>query len=64
MGKTAVFVLTVLQCLPEEPEPCQALVLSHNRELAYQIKGEFDRMSKFMKTVRTEVIFGGQPIQQ
>ena len=63
MGKTAVFVLTVLQCLAEEPEPNSALILCHTRELAYQIKGEFERLSKFMKTVRTEVIYGGQPIQ-
>jgi ATP-dependent RNA helicase UAP56/SUB2 len=62
MGKTAVFVLSVLHCLGENPDPCQALVLCHTRELAYQIKGEFERLSKFMKEVRTEVIFGGQPI--
>ena len=63
MGKTAVFVLTILQCLGEEPEPCSAIILCHARELAYQIKGEFTRLSKFMKSTRTEVIFGGQPIQ-
>ena len=62
MGKTAVFVLTVLQCLGEDPAPCSALILCHARELAYQIKGEFTRLSKFMKATRTEVIFGGQPI--
>ena len=61
MGKTAVFVLTVLQCLGDNPEPSQALVLCHTKELAYQIKGEFDRLSKFMKDVRTEVIYGGTP---
>lgn len=62
MGKTAVFVLTVLHCLGDNPDPCQALVLCHTRELAYQIKGEFERLSKFMKHIRTEVIFGGEPI--
>jgi len=62
MGKTAVFVLTVLQCLPEEPEPVSALILCHNRELAYQIKGEFDRMSRYMKTLRSSVIYGGEPL--
>ena len=64
MGKTAVFVLTVLQCLGEDPSPNSAIILCHNRELAYQIKGEFIRLSKFMKDVRTEVIYGGEPIQQ
>ena len=38
--------------------------MCHNRELAYQIKGEFMRLSKFMKDVRTEVIYGGEPIQK
>ena len=35
MGKTAVFVLTVLQCLGETPEPMSSLVLCHTKELAY-----------------------------
>jgi ATP-dependent RNA helicase UAP56/SUB2 len=35
MGKTAVFVLTILHQLPKDPKPCSALVLCHNRELAY-----------------------------
>jgi ATP-dependent RNA helicase UAP56/SUB2 len=47
MGKTAVFVLTVLQQLGSDPEPLSALVLCHTRELAYQIKSEFLRFSKF-----------------
>ena len=62
MGKTAVFVLNVLQCLGENPDPCSALIMCHTRELAYQIKGEFARLSKFMADTRTEVIYGGQPI--
>ena len=62
MGKTAVFVITILQCIGESPKPCSAIVLCHCRELAYQIKGEFDRFTKFMKDTRTEVIYGGQPI--
>jgi len=63
MGKTAVFVLTILQNLSEDPKPCSALVLCHTRELAYQIKNEFNRFTKFMKHVRSEVIYGGEPIQ-
>lgn len=35
MGKTAVFVLSILQNLPEDPKPGQVLVLCHIRELAY-----------------------------
>ena len=62
MGKTAVFVLTVLQCIDKDPAPVSAMILCHNRELAYQIKGEFDRMSRYMKELRTSVIYGGEPL--
>lgn len=63
MGKTAVFVLTILQNLGEDPKAGSALVLCHTRELAYQIKNEFARFTKFMKQIRTEVIYGGEPMQ-
>jgi ATP-dependent RNA helicase UAP56/SUB2 len=35
MGKTAVFVLTILHQLPENPKPVSALIICHTRELAY-----------------------------
>jgi ATP-dependent RNA helicase UAP56/SUB2 len=62
MGKTAVFLLTVLQNLPEDPKPCSAIILCHTRELAYQIKRELNRFSKFTKNLRSEVIYGGEPM--
>lgn len=64
MGKTAVFVLTVLHCLDKDPQPGTALILAHARELAYQIKGEFNRLSKFMPNVKTECILGGEPLEK
>jgi ATP-dependent RNA helicase UAP56/SUB2 len=64
MGKTAVFVLTTLQQLPENPKPVSAMILCHNRELAFQINKEFIRFLKNMPDIRTEVIFGGVPIQE
>ena len=64
MGKTAVFVLTILHQLPENPKPCSAIVLCHNRELAYQIKKEFARFSTQLPDIRTEVIYGGVPVQE
>ena len=62
MGKTAVFVLTILHQLPENPKPVSALILCHTRELAYQIKKEFARFTKYLPDLRTEVIYGGAPI--
>jgi len=37
--------------------------LAHTRELAYQIKKEFDRFSKYLPKMKTEVVYGGKPIQ-
>jgi ATP-dependent RNA helicase UAP56/SUB2 len=62
MGKTAVFVLTILHQLEENPKPVSGLILCHTRELAYQIKNEFNRFTKYLPNVRTEVMYGGQPI--
>merc|ERR1719298_86725 len=45
MGKTAVFVLTVLQQLEPVPGEIGAVILCHTRELAYQICHEFDRFA-------------------
>ncbi|CXH93981.1 ATP-dependent RNA helicase UAP56, putative [Plasmodium berghei] len=84
MGKTAVFVLSILQQLEtndskdikEEKDMNNAsgdmnqnsgsqnkyvrcLGIAHTRELAYQIKNEFDRFSKYLKNVRCEVVYGG-----
>ena len=64
MGKTAVFVLVSLQQLEPEDGVVSCLVLSHTRELAYQIWKEYVRFSKFLPDVRSGVIFGGIPIRQ
>ncbi len=37
--------------------------MTHNRELAFQIKKEFDRFTKYLDKVKTEVIMGGVPIK-
>jgi ATP-dependent RNA helicase UAP56/SUB2 len=63
MGKTAVFVLSILNQLPTEPKPCAAIVLCHTRELAYQIKNEFARFTKHLPACKTEVIYGGTPLK-
>lgn len=49
--------------MAEDPKPCSALILCHTRELAYQIKNEFVRFTTYLKNVRTEVIFGGEPMK-
>lgn len=66
MGKTAVFVISTLQMLNEEPdnESVQVLVIAHTRELAYQIQKEYIRFTQFMPTVKTVVVYGGVNINK
>jgi ATP-dependent RNA helicase UAP56/SUB2 len=62
MGKTAVFVLNTLHQLEDEPKPVTTIVLCHTRELAFQIKKEFDRFTKHIsadKKVSVAVMYGG-----
>jgi len=63
MGKTAVFVLSVLQQIDIQPNSVSCLILCHTRELAYQICHEFDRFKKYLPTVKTGVFYGGIPVQ-
>jgi len=66
MGKTAVFVLACLQQVDvsDKEKAVKVLVVCHTRELAYQIKHEFERFAKFFADVKTAVVYGGIPIAQ
>ena len=64
LGKTAVFVLTTLQQVEPVSGEASVLVMCHTRELAYQIKNEYARFSKYMPEVKTAVFYGGTPIQK
>jgi len=63
MGKTAVFVLTVLQQLEPVAGEVGCVVLCHTRELAFQICHEFVRFSKYLPDIKTAVFYGGINIQ-
>lgn len=60
-GKTAVFIMVMLQRM-NEPKPFSGLILCNTRELAYQIKREFDRFSKGLNVI-TECVYGGVPMR-
>jgi ATP-dependent RNA helicase UAP56/SUB2 len=65
MGKTAVFVLSVLHLMEADTVGnVIALVITHTRELAYQIQEEFNRFTKFLPKIRSKVVYGGVPIAQ
>jgi ATP-dependent RNA helicase UAP56/SUB2 len=61
MGKTAVFVLTILHTLRPEKCQCQAIILTHTRELAVQITDEFKRFSQELP-VLVDYFLGGEPL--
>jgi len=63
MGKTAVFVLAVLQQMDPNATDVSSLVLCHTRELAYQICHEFERFKKYLPSIKTAVFYGGIPVQ-
>ena len=63
MGKTAVFVLSILHQLDFEGDKPQCMVLCHTRELAFQITKEFERLGKYFLTMKTETLYGGVPVQ-
>jgi len=62
MGKTAVFVLACLQQVDASEKAVKVLVVCHTRELAYQIKHEFDRFAKYFNDLSCGVVYGGTPI--
>jgi len=67
MGKTAVFVLATLQQIQPEDGVIDTVVLCHTRELAFQISAEFQRFSKYLKSVngvKIGVVFGGMPYEE
>ncbi|TID15947.1 ATP-dependent RNA helicase sub2 [Venturia nashicola] len=64
LGKTAVFVLASLQQIEPIQGETSVLVMCHTRELAYQIRAEYQRFGKYMPNVKTGVFYGGTPIQK
>ncbi|XP_059516718.1 ATP-dependent RNA helicase DDX39A-like [Myotis daubentonii] len=64
MGKTAVFVLATLQQIEPVNGQVAVLVMCHTRELAFQIRKEYERFSKYMPGVKVSVFFGGLSIKK
>ena len=64
MGKTAVFVLATLQQLEPVDGQVSVLVMSHTRELAFQVSKEYERFSKYLSNVKVSVFFGGLSVKK
>jgi len=71
MGKTAVFVFSVLNMLDrdETPKRVRCLVIVHTREMAHQIQNEFDRFKTHFKnsngtqSIETKLLCGGYSVR-
>lgn len=64
MGKTAVFVIVTLQQIEPLDGAISVIVLCNTRELAFQIKNEYVRFSKYLPEIHTEVFYGGVPMSK
>ena len=60
-GKTAAFLMPILEAIDENQRIVQALILAPTRELVIQICEEFDRLS-YGRKVRGVAVVGGEPI--
>jgi len=63
MGKTAVFVISVIHQNPE-PKDLETVVLGNTRELAMQTCKEFKRFTKYLPEIKCETIYGGVPLEE
>lgn len=64
MGKTAVFVTVVLERV-NAGDGLQCVVLVHTRELAFQVKNEFDRFKAYLQPpIVVQAIYGGVPVAE
>jgi ATP-dependent RNA helicase UAP56/SUB2 len=62
MGKTVVFVTVALERVTAG-DGLQCVVLVHTRELAFQVKNEFDRFKIYLQpTLSVQCIYGGVPL--
>ena len=61
-GKTLAFALPMLQKIDHVTPGIQALVIVPTRELAIQVAGEFEKLSRHLR-VRSAAIYGGQSLR-
>jgi ATP-dependent RNA helicase DeaD len=63
-GKTAAFMLPILQRLDPEQRDVQALVLCPTRELALQVADASRSFAKYLDGVDVVPVYGGAPIRE
>ncbi len=63
-GKTAAFGIPIIEKIDTKNRAPQALVLCPTRELAVQVAGEINKLSKYKLEIPALPIYGGQPIER
>lgn len=63
-GKTAAFGIPVLQKIDTDSNGTQALILCPTRELAVQVSEEIGKLSKYLRKIKIEAIYGGDSIDR
>ena len=61
-GKTAAFVIPLLNAIDTKKRTLQVIVLCPTRELAVQTEEEFFKLSRGMSGIKTCVAYGGSNI--
>ncbi len=63
-GKTAAFGIPIIEKVDPKLRMPQALILCPTRELAIQVAGEINKLSKYKLQLPVLPIYGGQPIER
>jgi len=63
-GKTAAFLLPLLQLVDPSARTTQALIVAPTRELVQQIHTAFKTFKKYLPKISSEVVYGGTPVHK
>lgn len=63
-GKTAAFAIPIIDLVDPDFHQPQAIILCPTRELAVQVEGEFQKLSKYHRKITSVAIYGGEPIDK
>ncbi|MBN2605468.1 MAG: DEAD/DEAH box helicase [Bacilli bacterium] len=63
-GKTAAYTLPILEMIDYDDPKIQAIILCPTRELVVQVKGEIDKIGKYVPRLKTVSVYGGEPISR
>ncbi len=63
-GKTAAFGIPIIDLVDPDYVKPQAIILCPTRELAVQVEGEFQKLAKYLRNIRSVAIYGGESIDK